>query len=121
MRRILWPQEVRNRIPILVGCDRDDAVQAAAEEFAAEEPQRIADVDNCMPISRCDELPFCGTRPLKLQSPLLGEEQSYGSYVGVLVVAHSIVQTLLGVVEKYKRCVGRLVVPMMLLETSTAI
>ncbi len=39
MDRVLWPQEVRNRIPLLVGCDRDDAVQAAAEEFAAEEPQ----------------------------------------------------------------------------------
>ncbi len=73
-----------------------------------------------MPISRCDELPLCGTRPLKLQTPLLGEQQSYGSYVGVLVVAHAIVQTLLGVVEQYKRCIGRLVVPVMLFETSTA-
>lgn len=38
MRRVFWPQEVGNRIPILVGCNRDYAVQAAAEEFAAEEP-----------------------------------------------------------------------------------
>lgn len=74
-----------------------------------------------MPISRRDEFPVYGPRPLQLQTPLLGEEQSYRSYIGVLVVAHSIVQTLLRVVEKDKCCIGRFVVPMMLLEASTAI
>lgn len=115
--RVLSPEEVRNRVAVLGRVERHNPVDARLHLVPACEAQRVADVDDGAAILGLHKPEFARTWRADLEAPLLGEEQSQRTDIGVLLVP-DLLSGRVGwdVVHHGKRRGGRAVVTVSVLE-----